>query len=171
MLFCVWLSTAQHHLKLVSSNNLAEISVPVAVLAAPTDGIDKYEDLLASRTEVRDSISCNLIGKFITCESGFGLLILLRACDNTGGVQIHYLAESIHINIISASLWVIISLIHRRLWYNQFALYIMFSIKQCCLWICVLVVAAEELRQDFSRCPAWLVCEIWRERCAGSGES
>jgi hypothetical protein len=43
----------------VSANNLAEISVPVAVLAAPTDGIDKYEDLLASRKEVHDSISCN----------------------------------------------------------------------------------------------------------------
>jgi hypothetical protein len=77
-------STAQHHLKLVSANNLAEISVPVAVLAAPTDGIDKYEDLLASRTEVHDSISCNLLRKFVTCESQSELLILLRACYNTG---------------------------------------------------------------------------------------
>lgn len=82
----------------MSSNNLAEMAVPVAVLAAPTDGVDKYEDLLASRTEVRDSISCNLFGKFVTCESGSGLVILLRACDNTGDAQLHYLAESIHIN-------------------------------------------------------------------------
>jgi hypothetical protein len=68
----------------VSANNLAEISVPVAVLAAPTDGIDKYEDLLASRTEVHDSISSNLLRKFVTCEFQSELLILLRACYNTG---------------------------------------------------------------------------------------
>lgn len=29
-----------------------EVAVPISILAAPTDGLEKYEDLLASRSEV-----------------------------------------------------------------------------------------------------------------------
>jgi dienelactone hydrolase len=33
-----------------------EVAVPIAVLAAPTDGIEQYEELLASRTDVKSFV-------------------------------------------------------------------------------------------------------------------
>lgn len=65
---CVLLRITQHHLNLVSFKYLAEVSVPIAVLAAPTDGVDKYEELLASRTEVGDSL-IQLVGDIVNSRN------------------------------------------------------------------------------------------------------
>jgi dienelactone hydrolase len=49
-------AVVQCHPSLIEASDYEEMSVPVAVLAAPTDGIDKYEDLLASRAELKSFV-------------------------------------------------------------------------------------------------------------------
>jgi len=46
----------QCHPSFVEASDYEEVSVPIAVLAAPTDGVDKYEELLASRTELKSFV-------------------------------------------------------------------------------------------------------------------
>lgn len=49
-------AVVQLHPSFVDVSDYEEVVVPIAVLAAPTDGVDKYEELLASRTEVKSFV-------------------------------------------------------------------------------------------------------------------
>ena len=46
----------QCHPSRVHVSDYEEVAVPIAVLAAPTDGIEKYEELLASRQDVKSFV-------------------------------------------------------------------------------------------------------------------
>ena len=46
----------QLHPSFLEASDYEEVVVPIAVLASPTDGIEKYEELLASRTEVKSFV-------------------------------------------------------------------------------------------------------------------
>jgi dienelactone hydrolase len=46
----------QCHPSFVHASDYEEVAVPISVLASPTDGVDKYVDLLASRTDVKSFV-------------------------------------------------------------------------------------------------------------------
>ncbi|KAG0560176.1 hypothetical protein M758_10G155600 [Ceratodon purpureus] len=49
-------AVVQLHPSFVEKSDYEEVVVPIAVLAAPTDGVEQYEELLASRTEVKSFV-------------------------------------------------------------------------------------------------------------------